>query len=120
MYALKIDRSSPELRRIENLIEDIEQSIEVILTTPKGAKIFEPEFGSELMSYIDRIAPNVTPRLIAEVWDAIERWEDMVKLLNVDVEEVKEEGFYRFVVKLEYEIKELGRSHIQALNLTLR
>ncbi len=115
MYALKIDPSSSEIRRINNLIEDIEQSIEVILTTPKGAKIWEPEFGCDLLSYIDRIAPNVIPRLIAEVWEAIERWEDRVRLLNVDVEEVREEGFYRFVIRLEYEIKEFGKPHVQEL-----
>jgi len=115
MYALEIDPSSSELKRIDNLIEDIEQSIEVILTTPKGSKIWEPEFGCDLLSYIDKIAPNVIPRLIAEIWDAIERWEDRVKLLNVDVEEVREEGFYGFVIKLEYEIKGLSKTHVQEL-----
>ena len=51
MYALRINDSSSEIERIDNLIEDIEQSIEVILTTPKGAKIWEPEFGCGLMNY---------------------------------------------------------------------
>ena len=97
MYALRINASSPEVERIDNLIEDIEQSIEVILTTPKGAKIWEPEFGCDLMNYIDKIAPNVIPRLIADIWDAIERWEDRVNLLNVDIEKLEQEGSYRLL-----------------------
>ncbi len=116
-YALRINDSSSKIERIESLIEDIEQSIEVILTTPKGAKIWEPEFGCDLMSYIDKIAPNVLPRLIADVWDAIERWEDRVKLLNVDVEELKQEGSYKFLIRLEYEIKDLQKTYLQEVAL---
>ncbi len=117
MYALRINNSSFEIERIDNLIEDIEQSIEVILSTPKGAKIWEPEFGCDLMNYIDKIAPNVIPRLIADIWDAIERWEDRVKLLNVDVEELRQEGNYKLLIRLEYEIKDLQKTHLQQVAL---
>ena len=117
MYALRINDSSSEIERIESLIEDIEQSIEVILTTPKGAKIWEPEFGCDLINYLDKIAPNVIPRITAEVWDAIERWEDRVRLLNVDIESIDQGGNYRVILKLEYEIKELGKRYLQEVNL---
>ncbi len=52
------DPSSSEIKRIDNLIEDTEQSIEVILTTSKGAKIWEPEFRCDLLNYIDKIPIN--------------------------------------------------------------
>ena len=116
-YALRVSNASSEIERIDSLIEDIEQSIEVILTTPKGAKIWEPEFGCELMSYIDKIAPNVLPRLIADIWDAIERWEDRVKLLNVDIERLEQGGNYKFLISLEYEVKDRQKTYLQKVAL---
>ncbi len=63
MYALKIDPESATLKQIDNLIEDVEQSITTILLTLKGTKIFEPEFGSKLLSYLDKLAPQYIPRI---------------------------------------------------------
>ncbi|WP_457635764.1 GPW/gp25 family protein [Persephonella sp.] len=117
MYALKINPESSVLERIENLEEDIAQSIEVILLTPKGSKIFEPEFGSELYKFIDNVSPAVIPRIIAEVWEALQRWEPRIRLINVDVERFETEGSYKLVLKIEYEIKELALRKLQELKL---
>ncbi len=51
MYVLKFDPESETLKQIDNLIEDIEQSIT------------EPEFGCKLLSYVDRLAPQYIPRI---------------------------------------------------------
>ena len=117
MYALKINPESSVLERIESLEEDIAQSIEVILLTPKGAKIFEPEFGSELHKFIDNVSPAVIPRIIAEVWEALERWETRIRLINVDVERLETEGSYKLVIKVEYEIKELSKLKSQEIKV---
>jgi len=116
MYALKLDPDSGTLKQIDNLIEDIEQSIEVILLTPKGAKIFEPDFGSELLSYLDRPAPRYIPKIVAEVWKAIQRWEPRVNLLKVEVKPYFTES-YKFEVVLTYEIKELNTNHTQVVRV---
>jgi phage baseplate assembly protein W len=116
MYALKIDPESATLRQIDNLVEDIEQSITTILLTPKGTKIFEPEFGSELLSYIDRPAPQYIPRIVAEVWRAIQRWEPRVNLLKVEVKPAFSDG-YRFEIVLIYEIKKLNTVRIQVIKV---
>jgi len=107
MYALKLNPEEKDLRQIDNLIEDIEQSITIILLTPKGSKIFEPEFGSDLLNYIDKLAPQYIPRIVAEVWRAIQRWEPRVNLLKVEVKPTFEDG-YKFAVILTYEVKELN------------
>ena len=107
MYALKLNPEEKDLRQIDNLIEDIEQSITIILLTPKGSKIFEPEFGSDLLFYIDKLAPQYIPRIVAEVWRAIQKWEPRVNLLKVEVKPTFEDG-YKFAVILTYEVKELN------------
>jgi len=108
MYALKVNPESNLLEKIESLEEDIAQSIEIILTTPKGSKIFEPEFGSELYKFIDNVSPAVIPRIIAEVWKALQRWEPRIRLINVDVKRLETEDSYKLVLKIEYEIKEIA------------
>lgn len=107
MYALKINPESNVLERIGNLEEDVAQSIEVILLTPKGAKIFEPEFGTNILKYLDRPIEEVVPLIIAEVWEALERWEPRIKLLSVDVVEADENGKISLI--LFYEIKDIRK-----------
>ena len=116
MYALKVNPEEGTLKRIDNLVEDIEQSITVILLTPKGTKIFEPEFGSNLLSYIDRLAPQYIPQIVAEVWRAIQRWEPRINLLKVEVKPSFGES-YNFAVILTYEIKELNTVRTQIVKV---
>jgi len=115
MYALKLNPEEKNLRQIDNLVEDIEQSITVILLTPKG-KIFEPEFGSNLLNYIDKLAPQYIPRIVAEVWRAIQRWEPRVNLLKVEVKPTFEDS-YKFAVILTYEVKELNAVRTQIVKI---
>ena len=104
MYALKVNPESERLEQIQSLEEDIAQSIEVILLTPKGAKIFEPEFGTNILKHLDRPIDEVVPLIIAEVWEALERWEPRIKVLSVDVVKADENG--KILLVLLYEIKE--------------
>jgi phage baseplate assembly protein W len=115
-FALKIDPERATLKQIDNLIEDIEQSITTILLTPKGTNIFEPEFGSELLSYLDRPAPQYIPRIVAEVWRAIQRWEPRVNILKVEVKPSFSDS-YRFEVVLTYEVKELNTIKTQVVKV---
>jgi len=117
MYALKVNPESNLLEKIESLEEDIAQSIEIILTTPKGSKIFEPEFGSKLYKFIDNVSPSVIPQIVAEVWKALKRWEPRIRLINVDVKRLEKEGSYKLVIRIEYEIRELSVRKLQELKL---
>ena len=74
-------------------------------------------FGSELYKFIDNVSPSSIPLIIAEVWKALERWEPRIKLLNVDPERMETEGSYKLLIKIEYEIKELGLRKLQELKL---
>ena len=116
MYALRLNPEEKNLQQIDSLIEDIEQSITVILLTPKGSKIFEPEFGSNLLSYIDKLAPRYIPRIVAEVWRAIQKWEPRINLLKVEVKPTFEDS-YKFAVILTYEVKGLNTVRTQVVKV---
>lgn len=64
-------------------IEDIAQSILIILRTRLGSDPLRPEFGSDLWRYIDYPADRAVPHLVRESLDAIERWEPRVEVLSV-------------------------------------
>ena len=66
-------------------LRDIDQSIRVILTTPKGADAHRPDFGSDLHLYIDWPVNRVTPHLVRETVDALRRWETRISVVQVQV-----------------------------------
>ncbi|WP_338807150.1 GPW/gp25 family protein [Pseudomonas chlororaphis] len=70
-------------------LRDIDQSIRIILTTPKGADAHRPDFGSDLHLYIDWPVNRVTPHLVRETVDALRRWETRISvgLVQVQIEE---------------------------------
>ncbi|QJP95993.1 GPW/gp25 family protein [Pseudomonas fluorescens] len=66
-------------------LRDIDQSIRIILTTPKGADAHRPDFGSDLHLYIDWPVNRVTPHLVRETVDALRRWETRISVFQVQV-----------------------------------
>lgn len=64
---------------------DIDQSIRIILTTPKGSDPHRPEFGSDLHLYLDWPTNRVTPHLVREAVDAISRWEPRISVVHVHI-----------------------------------
>ncbi|AKA25716.1 GPW/gp25 family protein [Pseudomonas chlororaphis] len=66
-------------------LRDIDQSIRIILTTPKGADAHRPDFGSDLHLYLDWPVNRVTPHLVRETVDALRRWETRISVVQVQV-----------------------------------
>lgn len=66
-------------------LRDIDQSIRIILATPKGSDAHRPEFGSDLHLYLDWPHDRVTPYLVRESIEAIRRWEPRVSVVQVQV-----------------------------------
>ena len=64
-------------------LDDINQCIRVILTTPKGTDPLRPEFACDLWRYIDYPIDRATPHIVREAWDAIETFEPRIELINI-------------------------------------
>lgn len=64
----------------------IEESIQQILRTPKKSRIMEPEFGSQISTYLFDQNDTTTQRLIAyEIVEALTEWEPRIKVGYDDV-----------------------------------
>lgn len=74
-------------------VEDINQCIAIILNTPKGSDPHRPNFGSNILKYIDYPINEAKPNIIRETIDAISMWETRVKvnsvLFSVDEQKIK-------------------------------
>lgn len=73
--------------------QHVQQSIDILLTTPVGARVMRREFGSEVPDLVDR---KMTPRLILALYAAaaaaIRRWEPRFRLTRAAVSEASEQG----------------------------
>ena len=68
-------------------LEVILQSIYVILNTPKGSRVWQPEFGCGVMEYIWDLADEKTiSKMRSEIETALVRWDPRINLSSVTVE----------------------------------
>ncbi len=82
----------PELGHPGSVVEglsDIGQAIQVILLTPKGSDPHRPDFGTNNHHYLDWPTNIITPYLVRESIEAIQRWETRITVIqvNIDIEE---------------------------------
>lgn len=59
-------------------LEDINQCITIILATVKGTDPLRPEFGCDILKWIDKPVNQVIPNIIKEAVAAINMWEARV------------------------------------------
>jgi uncharacterized protein len=64
-------------------VDDVDQCIAIILTTPKGSDVLRPTFGTDLWKYIDAPISQAGPAVVREVTQSITQWEPRVKVLSV-------------------------------------
>ena len=73
-------------------LNDVEQCIGIILTTPRGSDPLRPTFGSNLRQFIDHPVSVAVPSIVREVSAAITMWEPRVTLQSVTVTPVTDES----------------------------
>lgn len=66
-------------------IDDINQCISIILSTPKGSDPLRPTFGSNCQDYIDYPVNTARPHLVREIVDALNAWEPRASIVKVSV-----------------------------------
>ena len=68
------------------LVSSVLQNIAVILATPKGSVPQYREFGLSAV-FLDKPMPRAKMMMIAEVREAIERWEPRAQFVSITFEE---------------------------------
>jgi phage baseplate assembly protein W len=66
-------------------LQDVNQCIQIILTTPRGSDPLRPTFAIDLWQYVDYPIATATPAIVREVTEALLRWEPRIDLIGVTV-----------------------------------
>ncbi|MBE8578712.1 GPW/gp25 family protein [Vibrio sp. OPT18] len=75
MYAIRLNGEG----RCETLKEDVLQSLKILLHTPKGTRIYDPEYGCDAMSYVDRPQWEMSS-LMVEITKQVNKYEKRITL----------------------------------------
>lgn len=65
-------------------LEDINQCIAIILATVKGSDPLRPEFGCDILRWIDKPVNQAIPNIIKEAVAAINLWEKRVVVIKAN------------------------------------
>jgi uncharacterized protein len=87
-WSLALDRQGVLGSGIGSVVQgvaDVNQCIQIILTTPKGSDPLRPTFGADVWRYIDSPINTAIPAIVREVTEAILRWEPRVTVVSVSV-----------------------------------
>ncbi len=82
-------------------VEDINQCIAIILSTPKGSDPHRPTFGSDIIKYVDYPINIAKANIIRETIDALTLWETRI---NVNKTEIEIDGT-NILIKVEWNLK---------------
>jgi phage baseplate assembly protein W len=77
--------ASDRLGELVTDIQDVDQCIRIILTTPKGSDPHRPLFGSNLHLYIDYPVNSARPHIVREAVNALREWEPRIEVVKVTV-----------------------------------
>lgn len=84
---------------------DIEQSIRIILLTPKGQRVMRPDFGCHIHELVFAQNDGTTAGLAAHyVTEALNMWEPRIRLIDVKAASDSTDNS-RLLIDIEYEVK---------------
>ena len=79
-----IDRETGKV--YTSLVDEVQQNVKTILTTPIGSRVMRREFGSRLFSLLDSKLDRIgLAEIYAATYDAILRWEPRIVVSKVTV-----------------------------------
>ena len=95
--------------------EGVRQSVSTILTTPKGTRTMNREFGSDAFKLVDAgISPGTLLEISAAVGEALARWEKRVRFERLRLLDASEG---RMTLQVEFQILSIDESSSVAINL---
>jgi phage baseplate assembly protein W len=99
-----------EIARVSG-VEDIEQSIRIVLGTAKGERVMRPEFGCGIHEYTFATADTTTLTLVEDsVRSALVRWEPRIEVRTVEAStERLTEG--HLLIRIDYSVKSTNTEH---------
>lgn len=85
-------------------LDALRQSIRLILLTEPGERPFKPNFGCGLRRHLfEPSTPATVARIRETIYDALDKYEDRIKLVAIDVKDLSDKNAYD--VEIQAEVK---------------
>jgi len=108
--------SQGNLKKVIN-IEAVRTSIDNILGTAQGERIFLPEFASRLKDILfEPISDYLINKLSQQVKETIEIWDNRVQVLGVDTNIDADQGYMEITVR--FNIRSYGEAFTHTVTVT--
>lgn len=92
-------------------VDDVEESIQIILGTAKGERVMRPEFGCGIHEYVFTSVNATTLTLVeTAVEDALIRWEPRIEVTNVDASRDRSEQG-ALSISIDYRVRSSNTEH---------
>lgn len=100
-------------------IDHLQQSVEDILTTRKGTRLYRPSYGSDLPALVD-LPFNAATKIdmIAATADALAKWEPRLSLSSVEISYSCDDGISEVEIEVSGENLETG-TYIELESVTI-
>ena len=90
----------------ESLSDKVKSQLIHIVFTPKGQRIRNPEFGTDLIKFIFSPSDDMTWEAVkTEITESVTRWANNITLRNIEVVS-NEEDEHEIYVRLDYSVTE--------------
>lgn len=91
----------------------VKQSIEMIVATMLGERLFNHRFGSRVFaSLFEGMTPGLGEEILDSVIDAIKTWEDRAIVIESEAELIVYQDDNSIVLKIPYQILRSGKSGV--------
>lgn len=96
--------------------ESVKQSINMILGTARGSRIFLPNYGSRVKAFLfEPFEESTATRLGAEIEETLKNYEPRIDILNINVN--MDWNTYQYDVTIAYRLKNTQLADIQRFTL---
>jgi Bacteriophage baseplate protein W len=109
-WSLMLDQNFGDGSGLGNVVQgiaDVEQCLQIILTTARGSDLLRPDFAVDLIQYIDLPITQSLPHIVRDVSAAIAKWEKRVTLIAVTATLVQSgsQAGAQMLVAIEWQLK---------------
>ena len=94
-------------------IDVLDQSIEMIISTSYGERLFNLSFGCNLVTKVfENMSPGLADNLLNDITAAIKRWEDRIIVVENQMRVIQNTDDNSIIIVIPYYVKKTGVSSI--------
>ena len=101
-FPIDVDETTGRIMTVEGN-ENVKQSVRIILQTERGERRMLPSFGSRINRFVFASLDSAVKHMLSdEITYSLNRWEEHIENLNIEVYEANNDGVSSLRANIEY------------------